>query len=164
MIIEDLCGIEFDMEKRNCYTLVRDFYQLNFDIVLEDYACPTDWWENGLDIYRDLAHTEGFRPLDEPPHMWRPGDVILMALGSNVANHIGVIIPGGRMLHHLRGQRSTHTRYGGMFRDRTLGVYRHPEVPEFNKTDVELKDVLPKRLAQKLAHAQALYQAENLPE
>lgn len=156
MIIDQLCGLEFNMDNRNCYTLLRDFYKLNYEIELSDYACPTDWWENGLNIYRDLAHQEGFKIVDDPPYMWRPGDVIMMALGASVVNHVGIIVPGGKMLHHLRGTRSCVTPYGSMFRNNTMGVYRHPSVPEFQHTNVDLKDVLPPNIARLMEKQKAL--------
>lgn len=152
MVIDQLCGLEFDMERRNCYTLLRDFYRLNYGIVLSDYACPTDWWEAGLDIYRDIANSEGFQVLHDPPHMWRTGDVVLMALHSRVGNHIGIIVPGGKLLHHLRDCRSKVDPYGGWYRNSTVAVYRHSSIPpEAPEATVELLDVLPKHLAKRLA-------------
>ena len=154
MIIDELCGLKFDMEKRNCYTLLRDFYRLNYQIELGDYACPADWWDAGLNIYRDLAEQEGFNPVNEPQHMWRTGDVIMMALGSTVVNHVGIIVPGGKMLHHLRGQLSGVTSYGSVFRNNTMGLFRHPMVTQPKTIEVELKDVLPQRIARLLEKRQ----------
>lgn len=152
MITDPFCGLEFDIERRNCYSLLRDFYFANFGIELADYACPADWWENGLDIFRMIAHQEGFSPIDEPAFRWREGDVVLMALGSRVGNHVGVIVGGGKMLHHLRGTRSCVTQYGASFRNNTVGVYRHPSVQLVSqKPLVELIDVLPKHLSKRLA-------------
>lgn len=164
MVINELCGLPFDIDKRNCYTLLRDFYRMNYEIELGDYACPTDWWENGLDIYRGLAHQEGFEPVNEPPFMWQTGDVILMALGSSVGNHIGIIIPGGKMLHHLRGELSRVTQYGASFRNNTVAVYRYPGIPDRDDKElVDLKDALPRNIARKLENYIASGSAEGSP-
>jgi cell wall-associated NlpC family hydrolase len=130
MVIDDFEGRVFDWETANCYTLVRDFYKRNYDIALADYACPRNWWLHGLDLYRILAPQEGFHLVDASPTDWQAGDVVLMAIDSplGVGNHIGVLLPDGRLLHHLVGCLSRATQYGGLFRNNHLAIYRHPEV------------------------------------
>lgn len=144
------------MEKQNCFTTFRDFFKDVFEIEIEDYACPTDWWSNGLDLYRTLASSEGFFPVSRNPREFEPGDAIVMAIESTVGNHIGVILDNGKMLHHLVGQRSSTTNYGGMFRNTTVGVYRHEgvrgRVPE---TLVDIQTLLPPHVQRRLEAAQA---------
>jgi cell wall-associated NlpC family hydrolase len=122
-------GLEFNIETQNCYTILRAFYRDNYGIELTDYACPTDWWTKGLDLYHRLAEDEGFQIIMDHPRHWRPGDVILMAIESPTGNHCGILLPGGKMLHHLVGQRSLVTSFGGMFRNTRVATYRHKDVP-----------------------------------
>lgn len=128
MIIKELEGFEFNLETRNCYTLLRDFYRINYDIHLSDVVSPGRWWDEGLDLYRELALQEGFSPLHCHPSEYRTGDVVLMAIGASVGNHIAIILPDGKILHHLINQRSSITSYGGLFRNTTVAVYRHRDV------------------------------------
>lgn len=131
------------MDKQNCLHTVRGFFDLNTETVrISDWACPVDWWKHGLDLFKEIAHDEGFRLFDGPPSQFRTGDVPLMALGANVGNHVGVIMPGNKLLHHMIGTRSCITSYGGMFRNNTVAVYRHPDVSFDAPTLVNLKDVL----------------------
>ena len=144
------------MEKQNCFTTFRAFFKDVFEIELGDYACPTQWWSNGLDLYRTIASEEGFLPVSRNPREFEPGDAIVMAIESTVGNHIGVILDNGKMLHHLVGQRSSITNYGGMFRNTTVGVYRHEgvkrKVPEVT---VDIRTLLPPHIRRRIEEAEA---------
>lgn len=151
----DLTGLEgkvFDLETQNCYNAVQAFYRLNFGIELRDYPCPGHWWEQGLDLYRDLAGQEGFQLVQDPPSRWQAGDVILMAIDASVANHCAVLLPNGKIYHHLYGQLSCVTSYGGLFRNTTVAVYRHPDVQVHQrpKERVELESLLPPHVRRRL--------------
>jgi cell wall-associated NlpC family hydrolase len=152
MKYEHLIGIPFDQDHHNCFQLVRRFYADNFDVELTDVACPTDWWAGGLNLFAEHASDEGFSIVHEHPRFWRPGDVILMAIGSTVGNHVAVLLPGDKIIHHLYGQLSSVTSYGGTFRHNTLGVYRHKLVqyqPE--ETLVDFRTLLPPHAQRQLA-------------
>lgn len=137
---EHLLGREFNIETANCYTILRDFYRDNWGVELPDVPCPTEWWNSDLNLYAELAPKIGFEVIHEHPRDWRPGDVILMAIGSSTGNHIAIVLDGGSILHHLHGQRSVVTSYGGTFRNTTVGVYRHRDVPKTSTVhNVDLK-------------------------
>lgn len=152
---DHLLGIEFNMADRNCYTLLRDFYRDNFDIILNDYPCPTNWFSSGLDLYNVLASTEGFDLINSHPRDWRPGDVIIMAIQSSTGSHAAILLDNNHILHHLVGQRSCVTAYGGMFRNTTVGVYRHRDVPDTTKTIInqDLRDLLPDNIRRQFENA-----------
>lgn len=142
LITKPLLGLDFDYDRQNCYHTVRGFFHLNTQVRLQDWACPMDWWQTDLDIFRDIAGDEGFKLFSGPPSEYRTGDVPLMALGSTNGNHIGVILPGNRLLHHLWGHRSAVQSYGGIFRNNTVAVYRHPDVSFGQEQVVSLASVL----------------------
>lgn len=148
---DHLIGLDFDIEKRNCYTLLRDFYHDNFDIELTDYPCPTDWWDKNLNLYWQLAPEEGFSPLHAPHRLWLGGDIVLMAINATVGNHLAVVLDNGEILHHLVGQRSCVTSYGGMFRNATVAVYRHKDVTRTpSELTIDFKSVLPPHIVRRL--------------
>lgn len=153
---DHLLGLEFNMERQNCFTLLRQFYCDNFNIELSDYPCPTNWFSSGLDLYNALSETEGFRPVHDHPRHWRPGDVITMAIQSQNPSHAAILLGNNRILHHLVGQRSCVTAYGGMFRNTTMGVYRHKDTPDLTiqETIVDLKDLLPNHAKRRLEDIQ----------
>lgn len=157
---EHLKGLDFDIEKQNCYTIMRMFYKDNYGIELSDYACPNDWWDHGGDLYNKLAASEGFSVFHGTPREYRAGDIIIMAIQSSTGNHAGIVLDNGEMLHHLVGQRSIVTSYGGMFRNATVAVYRHRDVPPPEELQVNLKDVLPEHVLRRLKD---LEESNNLP-
>lgn len=126
---EHLCGKEFSWDNQYCYTMLRDLYRDNWGIELSDIACPEDYATARMDLCSNLAEGEGFYVLHCHPRDYRPGDVFLMAIQSPYGNHIGILLDDGRMLHHLPGQISGVTTYGGIYRNNTVAVYRHRDVP-----------------------------------
>lgn len=152
MNYQHLIGLKFDIEKRNCYQLLRDFYRDIYGIELSDYSCPTDWWRTEIDLFGMLAADEGFSIVTAPPVEWKPGDVILMAIDSTHGNHCAVLVEGGKILHHLVGQMSAVTSYGGLFRNHTVGVYRHKQVPQDQPLPtVDLSEILPPHVRRRVA-------------
>lgn len=143
---EHLLGRDFNWTRDHCYELVRHFYRDNFGIELRDYACPHEWWNQGLDLYGQLYPREGFIALDCHPRDYKPGDLILMSYDAPVANHLGVLLDNGKMLHHMVGSLSSADPYsgGGFWKSRTVGVLRHRDVNYEPKTEVlDLWSLLP---------------------
>lgn len=154
---DHLEGLEFDMEKQNCFTIIRQFYKDNFDIELSDYACPTNWWNGELDLYMRLAPAEGFTAIHTPPREWKGGDIIIMAIGSSTGNHSAVVLDNGNILHHLVGQRSAVTPYGGMFRNTTVATFRHKDLWDRQPEEVlvDIKGYLPPHVLRRLEQLEA---------
>lgn len=138
---EHLVGKPFSWTDQHCYTLMREFFFDNFGVELLDVACPHEWWNQGLDLYGQLYHQVGFSVLDCHPRDYKPGDLIMMAYQSPVANHLGVLLDNGKMLHHMVGGLSTVDPYsgGGFWKSLTVGVLRHRDVnyqPTIEKVDL----------------------------
>lgn len=149
-------GLAFDMDHQNCYTLLRSFFKDNYGIELTDYACPTNWWNYEMDLYSKLAQEEGFDIVHEHPRDWRPGDVIIMAVQAAVGNHCAVLLDNGRILHHVVGQLSAVTPYGGMWRNTTVAVYRHRGIPLQKAAEnlVHVQEFLPPHVRRRLEDLQ----------
>jgi cell wall-associated NlpC family hydrolase len=157
MKYEHLIGLPFDMARQNCYTLLRQFYADNYSIELTDFAVPSDWRTEGFDMYAQLAHSEGFDLVHGTPRDWKPGDVVLMAIQSSTGNHVGIVLANGKILHHLFGQLSTVTNYGGMFRNSTVGVYRHRLVTdEMHQSEtIDIRTLLPPHVLKRFQDLEA---------
>ena len=138
-----LLGRQFAHGVLDCYTLVRDWYARERDIVLPDFSRDDGWWEPGKpgDLYMDHYAEAGFRPLRADEALG-PGDVVLMQVRSDRANHAGVFLgdeplaeaPGlhplpDAMLHHLYGRDSERVVYGGFWRESTRAVLRYQGQP-----------------------------------
>jgi cell wall-associated NlpC family hydrolase len=148
-----LIGIPWDPNARYCYTLVRDFYRDNFGLELSDYPYPANWGQGfcSLDLFRDLAAEEDFVPVELNPREWKVGDVLVSAVESSIGNHCMIWLDNNRILHHLVGQLSCETAYGGIFRNNLVGVYRHKSAPRVRvETAVDFRTVLPQHVERRL--------------
>ncbi len=125
---DHIVGRPFVYRNQNCYTLLRDVYRESFGIELPNYACPNKFWEFGSDLYMQRHRKCGFEILDCHPSEYRPGDAVLMAINSEKANHVGVFVENGQILHHLWGRAAAVEPYRSIYRNTTVAVMRHKDV------------------------------------
>ncbi|MBD1229269.1 C40 family peptidase [Xenorhabdus griffiniae] len=116
-----LIGRPFVLGFTDCYGLIMDYYKQEHGIELPDYRVNYLWWEQGENRYIENWQSAGFVQVDIPQF----GDVIIMQVQANVANHAGILLDGNMLLHHLYGHLSQRTPYGGYWRDRTVMILRH---------------------------------------
>ena len=134
-----LLGRQFFHGVLDCYTLIRDWYGREAGIELPDFERADDWWNQGQDLYMQQFALAGFERIPDGAAI-QPGDVVLMAVRSPVANHAGVYldqrplaeVPGlhpgpNAMLHHLYGRLSERVVYGGHWQEITRAVIRHKD-------------------------------------
>jgi cell wall-associated NlpC family hydrolase len=149
---DHLLGKPFVFEEQDCYTTLQDFYKDNFGIILPNYARPREFWKHGLNLYIDRYVQNGFEVLNCHPSEYREGDVFLMAISSTVANHAGILVENGQILHHLWGRLSAVEPYRAIYRNTTIGVFRHKDVVvETLETTTHVEDYLSNRLKKKLS-------------
>lgn len=110
-------GREFIFGKQDCLTLVQDFYLRELSIVLPNAPRTDKFWERGEDLYMDNFAKAGFERIPAPSQR---GDVIMMAIRSDIVNHAAVWL-GDRdhMLHHPYEHLSERTVYGGYWAENT---------------------------------------------
>lgn len=135
-----LVGRPFHHGVLDCYTLVRDYYQRELGIELPDYEREDGWWDRGQDLYADNFEGAGFYPVD--PSDLRQGDLIVMQVRSEKANHAGVYLADGvlktepdhhpvpgAILHHLYGRDSKRDVFGGFWLEAARFYMRHKDSP-----------------------------------
>lgn len=142
MIYEPLLGRSFQFGVVDCYTMLRDFYKLNYDIDMPDYARPERFWDQGLDLYMDHYEECGFELVHENPRYFRPGDVSLAAIQSSLANHAMIHLGDGRIVHHFIGRLSEVGFYRGIWRNHTVATIRHKDVEQQNELRVDLASLI----------------------
>lgn len=156
--LEQLVGKKFEFGFQDCYTTIRDFYTLNYGFTLPNYARPTNWWDAGMDMYIERYHKNGFKVLDCHPTEYTTGDLVLMAIQSTVANHAGIMLPNGEILHHLYGRVSIVEPYRGLTRNSTIAVLRNPALTMPKDTEtVEILDIMPISLRRRAEHVFQTY-------
>lgn len=148
-----LVGLPYVHGSQDCYGLLRRFYADCLEIDLPDYARPEEWWHARpeLDLLVANFADVGFEKVDGDRRNLRIGDVPLMAIGTKVVSHCGVIVAPGRLLHHHFNRPSREDLYAGPWADKTMLVVRHKSVPEIKPTKImNLLDLIP-------AHKRARY-------
>lgn len=135
-----LLGRPFFHGVLDCYSMIRDVYSREFGIELREWDREDDWWKNGKNYYIERFEETGFRKICQSEEI-KVGDVILMAVHANVANHAGVYlntlqlrespnlfkVPNA-MIHHLYGRLSERAVYGGYWMDQTRAILRHKDM------------------------------------
>lgn len=107
----------------DCYTLIRDWYKLERGVTLPDYERTDNWWRHGQNLYMENFASAGFLSVDMAD--MQPGDVLLMQVLANVANHAAIYLGNGVILHHLHGRLSCREVFGGYYRKHTVKVLRY---------------------------------------
>lgn len=118
-----LVGRAFVLGHTDCWGLVMSYFRQTHGIVLNDYRVDYPWWESDREnLYLDNWYECGFREFSGPP---RPGDMVIMQVSAPVANHAGILLDDGMLLHHMYGMLSQRVPYGGYWKDRTVKIVRH---------------------------------------
>lgn len=136
---------EFIWGEQDCFALVRDFYKLNFDINIRDYARPNFWEADVMNIILEAYQHEGFVKIAN----WkledlRPGDVMCMCVRESNPNHFGVYTGSNEFIHHLFGNLSAVSPLKGHWLHYTAFILRHPDVPDLReqKKEVTIQELL----------------------
>lgn len=109
--MQSLYGRHFRHGISDCYALARDYYRLNFGIILRDYPRDWDWWNKDLskqpdtDLYTHYFESAGFRVTDEKEARNSDKAGMLFKFKSERINHSGIITAENRFLHHISARR-----------------------------------------------------------
>lgn len=142
---ENLLGLPFIAGKQDCFTLTINFFKQNFDIDIPNFARPTDWDADKLNLIPKLFPLAGFERVDT----WelQPGDVLATAVGSSNPNHFVIYVGDNTLLHHKFMQLSSQEIFRPAWKMVTCFVLRHPDVPNLTPVypDIDLEQLLRKR-------------------
>jgi cell wall-associated NlpC family hydrolase len=92
---QTLIGRQWEYGKFDCFTLIRDWFGLQ-GIQLPDFERPDDL-QNCESIFLKQALAIGFEQVGYNKR--RPGDVLIMNLGTATPMHAAVLLPNERILH-----------------------------------------------------------------
>lgn len=120
--VPPLVGRPFVHGAWDCYAIIRDWYKVERDIELPNYERADGWWTRGDDLYMRLYRDAGFEPA---VGALQAGDVFVMQVMADQANHGAVYLGNGQILHHLYGRLSERTSYGGYWQERTIITLRY---------------------------------------
>ena len=119
-----LLGRQWVWGVSDCWSLVRDWYKEEKNIILRDWDRPTtpeQFLKNPL--FESCAWRTGFREL-RPDEKLIDGDVLLMSILSPTLNHVGIFL-NGDVLHHLADRISCKEPYNQWLLKCTGKRYRY---------------------------------------
>ena len=119
-----LIGRQWVWGVTDCWSLVRDYYRENKNIILKDWERPTtpeEFIKNPM--FEKCAADTGFAEL-RPEDKLQNGDLLFMSILANGLNHVAVFIDGD-VLHHLADRLSTKEPYNQWLLKCTGKRYRY---------------------------------------
>lgn len=119
--VPPLVGRDFKFGSMDCYSIVRDYYKLTYNITLMNPPREDNFWEVGKSYYMDYYEMAGFIKVKD----LQIGDVILMMVGASVPNHAAIYLGDEKMVHHIQNRLSCEDTYTGYWAKNTIGYYRH---------------------------------------
>ena len=108
----------------DCWSLVRDWYKKEKNIVLRDWQrpkTPEDFLKNPM--FESCAEATGFRMLCKDEKL-EIGDLLFMSIMSAGLNHVAIYL-GDDVLHHLTDRLSCREQYSEWLQKCTGGRYRY---------------------------------------
>ena len=118
----DLLGRPFVYGIYDCFTIIKDYYETH-DINIYPYEYEWNFWEKGKNLYLENFEKEGFVKVTD--NSLQNGDLVLMALNSDITNHAGIYVGRGKMLHHAPNRLSCRDNYNGIWKQITRMIVRH---------------------------------------
>ena len=116
-----LIGRQWEYGKFDCFTLIRDWFALQ-GIELPDFERPEDL-QSCESIFLKQALAIGFEQVDYNAR--RPGDVLIMTLGTSTPMHAAILLPNERILHQRQDSLSAVEPLGRYYVSRVAAVFRY---------------------------------------
>lgn len=132
--VPPLLGRTFENNKQDCRNIVLDSYMLAGVDLGDKSEYPFDWF-NTANLYEEGLLRCGFYKLMQEDDV-QLGDVILIQVGANVANHAGVYLGNQTILHHSQDRLSARVPYGGFWLNNTHSIWRYSEWYKLNFTAI----------------------------
>lgn len=118
---QSLIGRQWEYGQCDCFTLVRDWFKLQ-GVELPDFARPDDL-ETCESIFLKEMPSHGFLRVDLSSK--RPGDVLIMRLGTATPMHAAILLPDQRILHQRQDSLSAVEALGRYYVSRVAAVFRY---------------------------------------
>ena len=118
---EALLGQQWDYGKTDCYSLLREYYEL-LGIDLPDFPRPESL-ERTDSIFFKHAKAIGFKAVlfeDRRNH-----DVLIMRLGTRNPMHAAIYVGGDKILHQRMNSLSALEPLSRYYRQSVAAVFRH---------------------------------------
>ena len=116
-----LIGRDWEYGKFDCFTLMRDWFKLQ-GVELPDFERPDDL-ETCDSIFLQQMPVHGFRQVEYISR--KPGDVLIMRLGTATPMHAAILLSDERILHQRQNSLSAVEPFGRYYVSRVAAVFRY---------------------------------------
>lgn len=100
---QPLIGRKFRHGISDCYTLIKDCFEIDRGVELPEFPRDWRWWENSQNLFIEGFASAGFIRVDAEDA--RPGDVWLAQIHTAVVCHGGILLENDLILHQLGSRR-----------------------------------------------------------
>lgn len=109
----------------DCYTLVKDYFKRNFNLILPTNLQRTwEWWNTGSNLYLEHANNYEFKETKDI----KKHDVLVMSLSSPVPNHGAIYLGDNKIMHHVAGRFSTIEEFSSIYKHKLSVILRNKNI------------------------------------
>ncbi len=123
--LKDYLDLDYQCGISDCYTLVREYFNKELNIKLNDYNREDNWWKNSPNLILENFKKEGGIPVSFGDI--RPNDVIVFNV-NNIPGHFSIYIGSGLILHHPFEEKSIISEISEPLKKRICMVIRHKDL------------------------------------
>ena len=116
-----LLGRQWEYGVNDCFSLVRDYFRLR-GIEIPNFERPADL-ETCESIFLQQAKACGFVEVEFA--MRKPGDVLIMRLGTTAPMHAAILLKNEQILHQRQDSLSTSEGLTAYYVKRVRAVFRY---------------------------------------
>lgn len=121
-------GRYFELGKNDCFSLIRDYFNRELHIQINDYLRDKNWSIRDPFLYDENFRKEKFLEISggaiENLNLLKKNDVILMNLYGKTSTHAAIYLGNGTILHHPRGY-SKIEELNDFYKRRSTHILRH---------------------------------------
>lgn len=136
--------------KQDCYGLLVNYFKEVHKITLKNFARPNLFWhyKNYLLIEKMMGY-DRWDTIGLNMRNLQIGDVLIFAIRSQTANHLGVYVGNGSFIHHLYGRLSKEDSLSSSWMSQVLMVARHKDL-KLDREKVDYLNLLPNHVKRTL--------------
>ena len=118
---QSLIGRQWDYGRRDCFSLVREWFSLK-GVAIPDFDRPADL-DSCESLFLAEAKACGFFQVEFDRR--RPGDVLIMRLGTMTPMHAAIVLENEQILHQRQDSLSAVEPLRQYYVSRVAAVVRH---------------------------------------
>lgn len=111
-------GRDFEINKNDCFSLIREYYKDEKDISIFNYPRKDNWYKENPNIINDNYKKEGFIKIEL-------NNIIESDIVELNNFHFGIYLEGDLLLSHERGKFSNIERLTNLLKKRITNIYRY---------------------------------------